>query len=540
MARRLQPWVVALATAAVAVVMLSALPREVFWGTDSGNRYIQLQQFNRTGSITIDDPSKRIESSGAFTPSAAHHFLRKGNDLYSFYSPWFSLISAPFQRVLGSAGLFVLPLLATVVLILLFGGLHREFFGNDFAGIAAAALVLASPTFFYTLVFWEHSLAMALSTAGILLVLRRRPVAAGVLVALSTVLREEGYIALASVAIALLALTEMRPMFLRFAVASLAVLVPLWIMNFSVYGHVLGLHAAVYAGMHSGPGELATNFPVYLLRYTSSPAVQIAVAAPLVALLLLSGARGSRSIQTMRTILLYVAAAGALFSVATLAASAQPMRETLFTQALFGALPWTAIAFAGPRSVPRFPGITIAAALLITPLLLHQRDIGVVWGPRHFLWLIPLLLLAARAAVPSVSPRARPAIALLVVAAIAIQIFGVSLLIRKLQFSQQLLEAVRTGGAEVLVTDVFWVPEDLAALWFEKELVMVRSDDELAWVVSRLRSRGVTRVDYIASRPYRMISNRALSPLLRHATSRLRIGGSEPMLDVMVVRLTLR
>jgi hypothetical protein len=538
--RRIQPPVVAIVTAAAALALLATFPREVFWGPDCGNHFIQLQQFLRSPSLAIDDPSRHVEPTGRLAPTAGHHLLRKGDLLYSFYSPWFPLLSVPFYRLLGAAGLFVIPIAATIALIVLFGSLYRAMFGDEFAGLAAAALVAASPLFFYTIVFWEHTLAVALSTAGILLLLRRKPAVAGALVGLSVLFREEGYVALASIGIALLASRETRALFVRFAAGAVVVIAPLWVVNFTLYAHPFGLHALIYADMHSGVRELAANFDVYLLRYTSEGAVQITIAAPFLALLLLGPLRRSSKVDAARTILLYATAAASWFAVIRLFTSADPMRETLFTQALFGALPWLAAVLAAPRTLPRFLGVTMAVALIATVLLLHQRDIGVIWGPRHFLWLIPVLVLAARAALSNVPKGAIPAVVLLATSAVAIHVFGVTLLSRKLSFSHSLLQALRSGGAQVIATDVFWIPEDLAALWFEKELVVVASDDDLAFLLRRLRSRGVKRLDFVASRPpYRHISNRGLAPLLRHTTSHQRIGGSETLLDAMIVRVVL-
>src|SRR5439155_20746449 len=131
--RRGQLAVLLAATIAVAVILIATQPRDVFWGSDSGNRFIQLQSFLRTGGLAIEHRWP-----------IGHHFLNINGKTYSYYSPIFSILAALFYP----AGLFVLPIAGTLLLIALLPRLTS-------APILPLGLIVifGTPIFWYTIVF---------------------------------------------------------------------------------------------------------------------------------------------------------------------------------------------------------------------------------------------------------------------------------------------------------------------------------------------------------------------------------------------------
>lgn len=442
MRRRAEVILVAAFVAVVALTLLATQPHDVFWGPDSGNRYIQLRTFLQTGGIAIDD-----------APHAAHHFIPYGPHIYSFYSPAFPLAAAPFFALLGDWGLFVLPLAGTLAIVILLSLLLER----DYIPMTLAA-IFATPLLWYTLVFWEHTLPVALALGAYVLVTRERLALGGFVAALSVVFREEGYVMIVSVAIALL-LTRRR--MLPFLGGALIALAPLWIINWLTFGHPLGIHARVYASL--GSVQLS-NWWVYLFEFTRIPIT---------------------------------------------------MRDTLYTQGLFPAVPLAcAILLVLRRDLLT---ITIAAGVLLTPLALNQADFGIIWGPRHFLWLVPLMAVAAARALRRSKLTAAITL-LLILAGIALQIDGIRLLQTKLQFSESLLETA-TAVRKPIVTDVFWIPEDLAAT----RVTLVTRDNELPH----------TPIVFIGAKENRVIPAR---PLAGRIIRRIHVThGNDPMLDAMVL-----
>ena len=448
MQRRREAALLCAVIATVAIALLATQPREAFWGPDSGNRFMQLRGVLRTGTLALDD-----------APRAGHHFVRVGEHVQSFYSPAFPLASLPFYALLGSWGLYVLPIAGTLAIALLLSLLVDR----DYLPVAAMA-IFATPLLWYTVVFWEHTLAAALSLGAYVLVIRNRPLAAGCVAAAGVIFREEGYVVLAALGMALL--VTRRPGLLRLTAGALLGLVPLWLANFAMYGHPLGLHAKVYAGM---AGPQLSNWQVYLFELTRWPRV---------------------------------------------------LRDTLYTQGFVPAVPLSlAVLLGRPRD--RFLLVTIVTGLLLTPLLLNQADFGITWGTRHFLWLVPLVAVAAGPALRRSRLTAALTVAL-ALAGLALQVQGLRLLRNKLAFSDALIHAAAAPGKPI-VTDVFWIPEDLAALYGERTIQFVTRDEEIP----------AGPLVFVGTRTTRVVPGR---PLSGRIVSRSRIArNGDRMLDAMLL-----
>jgi hypothetical protein len=133
---------------------------------------------------------------------------------------------------------------------------------------------------------------------------------------------------------------------------------------------------------------------------------------------------------------------------------------------------------------------------------------------------------------PSIRPILIATASVLVVASFADQSFGFRILREKLQFSERMLFAVRSSQSTVVVTDVFWIPEDLAAAFYEKTFVFVPDDAAFGKVL------GARRFLFIASRDFRRISNRAFAPMMPRVSRRVRIVEPDLGLDVMLLEVT--
>lgn len=492
MTRRHEVLALMLATLIVAIALIATQPRDVFWGPDSGNHFIQTQSILR-GHIAIEHRFP-----------IGHHFVDIANKTYSTYSPAFPAAAAPFYAAFGYWGLFVLPILGTLLMIALLPALTARSIL-----MPGTLLVFGTPVLWYTIVFWEHTIAAGIAVAAFILAERERPLVAGVLAAISTVFREEGYVVIASIVVAML-VTRRRPW--SFAAAAIIALVPWWFFNWRLFGNPLGLHAAVYSSIAQG-SKLANFYP-FLFEFTGYRIVCIATA-----LLML--------LIPLKRLFLVGAAVGFAVLTVLLFLSSAPMRETLYTQGLFPAIPFSAAMFLAWREQPRFRVVAVLTGIILTTLIVNQADFGVTWGPRHYFWMFPLIAVMAIESIPS-SRLIKIAAVVLAICAFAIQFEGIRILRMKLRFSESVLIAVRTN--RVVVTDVFWIPEDLASAFFEKDIALARNDQEFTEL-----SRGSSL--YIASRQFRLITNRGFQPVMQRVTSRRRIVGGDPMLDVMLIDL---
>src|SRR5579859_2830463 len=184
----------------------AALPRAGFWHSDEGARFLQLLNL-RLGPQGLDTairyPGRAVDAALQFVPF--HPKQRRVDATGNIYLQWpifLPLLTWPFYQALGLAGLYVLPLLGTL------GACWGSYRLARTAGAPPTAawltiplLGLATPLGFYSWVFFEHTLAAALVTGAVLLILqghrrgdRRRLFLAGIALGAAIYLRSELYV----------------------------------------------------------------------------------------------------------------------------------------------------------------------------------------------------------------------------------------------------------------------------------------------------------------------------------------------------------
>lgn len=95
------------------------------------------------------------------------------NNRYFIAFPYtFPLVTAPFYKLFGYYGLYVIPLLGTWVLWVLFYGSCRLLrFSSAWTALSLGILIFASPFTLYSAMYWEHTLAGSLAFGGLFFVL---------------------------------------------------------------------------------------------------------------------------------------------------------------------------------------------------------------------------------------------------------------------------------------------------------------------------------------------------------------------------------
>jgi hypothetical protein len=159
--RRLTPvWISLILVAAAYLITLAMLERDAVWVADNGNKLIQLKGILRSGyrDYSIELRGSEIDPGLQYSPIQPPFGAIKEYRLYSIFSPVFATISTFPYRALGSWGLYVIPSLSTVIMLL---GLVRilDLFGAGAAARVYAVIIagLCTPVWFYSVVFWEHS-----------------------------------------------------------------------------------------------------------------------------------------------------------------------------------------------------------------------------------------------------------------------------------------------------------------------------------------------------------------------------------------------
>ncbi|MDM8527295.1 hypothetical protein QUF58_03710 [Anaerolineales bacterium HSG24] len=140
-------------------------PKTVFWSPDEGAKFLELQTLYR---LQQQDPhplpyqGTRIDPTGQFYPShTIYPRLTANNDLDFHWPVWFSLLSVwPFQLG-GVTAIYLLPWLSGLGVAYLSGQIAARLDARAFAP-TVLLVGLATPIFFYSLLFWEHTFVVML------------------------------------------------------------------------------------------------------------------------------------------------------------------------------------------------------------------------------------------------------------------------------------------------------------------------------------------------------------------------------------------
>jgi hypothetical protein len=524
------------------------LPGNAFWSSDEGNKFIQVQSlaYSHASTLAIPYPGAGLDPSFKYFPDGGNHFLRLKGRIYSFYPFYFPVVTLPLFRWLGIAGLYILPLAGTLLTILATRSLLAHFELNHSRGAALFVFSFCTPFFFYSLTYWEHTLAAVLGIAALLCIIKKGGnsgflswMVAGILVGLSTILREEGYVFFAALFVAVLWVERSAMRSVALAFGWIVVLIPIWMVQKWIFGHWMGSHAILYrspvmdvlAGNWRTISGMISNFYIYLFEFHPDKKVKLLLALPFIALLATSLAKPGNRVRASiaRWLLLLTCCSSAMLAYA-LVTSPAPMRNTLYTQGFFPAAPFVLLAFfagwhvyAGKSKILKLLFLLLLFYIAGTCVNLNQKYFGIIWGPRHFLLIYPLLVVFVWTWIQTreftEQPIMRACFVVLCVVSLLIQGFGVWLLSWKLRASADFVQTVESLSEDVVITDAFWVPEDLSALFFRKRMLMVRSDGELLQLLELLKKRGVQNFMFVRSRDYHMLTQSGVNEILRHAVA---------------------
>jgi MFS family permease len=166
---------------AVYIAVLSAMPKGSFWSPDEGAKFIQLESIRWSAGVHYDIPyaGQTIDPDFAFYPTHCGtqdlYPLRMDDGAVRFHWPiWFPLMSWLPVSLIGLTGLYVLPLLSGWLTALAAGHLMRAW-NERLVPLAIVLVGLATPICFFSLTYWEHTLAAVLGLAALCLIAREGP-----------------------------------------------------------------------------------------------------------------------------------------------------------------------------------------------------------------------------------------------------------------------------------------------------------------------------------------------------------------------------
>ncbi len=517
------------------LVMATLLPANPVWVTDNGNKYMILRSLAEQGTPALANPAAAIDPAGRYFPDGGFHFQGSGDRFLSVYPEFFSLLALPGYLAFGNAGLWILPIGGTLATLALFLAMLSRLGLSPRIELQAAGLLLCgSPLLFYSGTFWEMTLSCAFAMAALLAGYRKRFFVAGFMLGAGCVLREEFYLLglIAGVAGLCFQRKNLRP-YLLLGAGFLIPVVPLWIYNFLAYDHIFGLHGSLYythnreavptliervAGVFEG-------YWIYLFKFNSAGNPVPGWLDWLLALPfgLLAIAGWGRNVKFKVTAAALALAASACQLLRLWDNPDWAMTSGLMV-GLFPSLPllagfllgWRGLLTRGKLPV-RVAALGCILSILILPPLLTRTDIGIIWGARHFLFIWPLLFLLsmvgfARNGFFAKKRRLFPV--LFAGLSILLQLMGVRALFGTAENAAAIRMAVQESPVEVVVSDVFFLPEMTPELFFEKRWLYVKDDAALRDLPQLLNEAGVRVFTFRLSRRFRSISDWGLAAFL--------------------------
>lgn len=278
----------------VALLATYLAPLDGFWSGDQGVKIIQVESLlqSRYATNALIYPGVALDQQQEFSPLRGQYMQHNGQS-YSMFSAAFAFASSFPYALWGYPGLYIIPIASTVLLLLVCNRIVRRLLSPRWSLACVLALGLASPIFFYSVVFWEHTLAALLTTASLWRAIesirhqRTKPLFfSGALVATAAWFRNETVLCLIALAVALLMLempSKRRSIF-WFGVGGLAGLTPLLAFNSRVYGNPVGPHVLV-AGEANYRGGL-TAYALLMARMDWANLLIMPLAYPVVPLML--------------------------------------------------------------------------------------------------------------------------------------------------------------------------------------------------------------------------------------------------------------
>ncbi|MBS1371813.1 MAG: hypothetical protein HPZ91_17850 [Lentisphaeria bacterium] len=524
---------------ALLLLLLEAalLPRVPVWITDNGNKYMILRNLAEQGTPAMANPAAQLDSGNRFFPDGGFHFQRHGLSIFSVYPEFFSVLALPGYLLLGDTGLPLIPIAGTMAALALFLALLSPLrLSVRLETLLSALLLCGTPLLFYSGTFWEMTVSAVFPLAALLAARKRQMLFAGMLLGMGLWLREEFYlIALASGTAALIFYPKQWRRYIPFGLGFLLWAVPLWLYNSHGYGHILGLHGALYYTHNADAvptlaGRIAGTFEgyfIYLFKFNSGNPETVWYYWPLLLpMLLLPVAGAFRSFRFKRE-----AAVAALLSWAVLlwlfCENPEPATASGLTVGFITASPllagfflmWRNLLTRGPRPLRM---ITLAALLYcaVLPAILTRSDIGLIWGPRHYLPVYPVLFALSFigfARLGWLSQSRRIFLPAFLVIALLLQLIGMRMLFSVAEDAARAELTIAAQEPEVVVSDVFFLPEMTPRLFFEKKWMFVKNDAELDALLKTMREKGVKKFTLVLSPRFRRLNDSAIAALLERA-----------------------
>ena len=80
---------------------------------------------------------------------------------------------------------------------------------------------------------------------------------------------------------------------------------------------------------------------------------------------------------------------------------------------------------------------------------------------------------------------------------------------------QEVLQQIQKRQEKVILTDVYWLPEELASLFFRRKILWLKSDHDLNYAIHQLQANSVKDFLLVLSPRFHRISRTAFYQMAR-------------------------
>lgn len=433
------------------------LPRDTFFTCDNGMKYIQVVYLVENGfrSDRIPYAGKFIDPAEKYFPIIPPFAYRIGGPTYPQYPLLFAVLSAVPYIIFGFRGLYIIPVfsgvLSSVMLLRLLALLGVT--DDRKRSLLVLFYGLGTPIFFYSLLFWEHTLSVLLFLTAVYLICRgienggrRWFLAAGLVIGFSIWARFENavYCLACVVSLLLTGRGRVRRVFTLCLPVAASVLL-LFLFNRCYYGMFLGPHV------------------IQVLRARIGAAGHLRLAAGL----------------------LFAPVSGLLLMC--------PFMSIVGAgKILLGRV--RSDEKAGVGSMVRFIYFTTVISIA-TVILTAYNDGGTQWGPRYLLPVLPLGVALLAVACRRGGVVMRSFIVVVVSASISISFLGIGMLYgRKVRDLYPAVSWIKSCGCEYIVFSSTYPVLEMGAAFPEKTYFLARGFGDFLEIAARLRKAGIGEV----------------------------------------------
>ncbi len=519
--------------AAVYLGTLAAVGTSGFWITDNANKFLQAESIADSGytDYSLHRPGKRIDPDFRYNPVPSPFSVVENGNLYSVFSPVFAVVSSAPYRLLGHGGLYLIPLISSLLMLFGLANVSR-LLGLGSIAVHAVVIIggLCTPVWFYSVVFWEHTAAVCLCIWAVYWFLRFHRsgvlghlIAGSILAALGIWFRDELYLfCIVLVGVTLHYKRDRRiSTLLTAATAMIAVSVPLWLFQWKTIGHPFGFHLGTHIlSADDIFDHVFSRFQVfYNLAVMGSPSVFLSLltASPFITAAVWRPRFSGSAFKIAMPSFALAAIVSALITLGGFAFADSPIARLLQSNGLFAAAPFLVLAFIQPRTADETDSASPAEWLLTAALAYAAVYIlaapvmgstGIHWGNRFLLTLYPMLAALAVSNIVRwagmmksyVTPHTI-ALAAVILVSFAAQVYSIDLLKTKKDFSRRLNAEIARQPEEIVITNLWWAPQAMYTAFRTKAMFYVASEREYERLVRLLGENGYNTHLFASQRP---------------------------------------